>query len=79
VIDPEKTHRGICDFLNIPFSEEVLNPYEKGYTSFGLGDPNLLNHKRVEPSLATAWKKKRPPQKLSDFTARIADELGYQY
>jgi hypothetical protein len=77
VTEPEKILRGICDFLGITFSKGVLNPYARGYSGYGLGDPNLTNHKGVDPSLATAWKKKRPPQELSDFTRRIADELGY--
>jgi len=79
VTDPRKTMNGICEFFGFPFHESALNPYSGSSRDFELGDPNLRNHSSVDPALATAWQKKRPPQELSDFTKRVADELGYQY
>jgi hypothetical protein len=79
VTDPRATINGICEFLGIPFDEKILTPYSESSRDFELGDPNLRNRSSVDPALATAWQKKRPPQELSDFTRRVADELEYQY
>jgi hypothetical protein len=77
VTDPNAVMREICGFLSIPWDDAVLNPYERMDESFELGDPNLRNHARIDPALATAWRSKRPPQQLSEFTRGVAAELGY--
>jgi hypothetical protein len=77
VTDPDVAMRAVCDFLGIPFSGAVLDPYGSISQTFELGDPNLLTHRRVDPVLATAWRKRPPPQRLSRSTQDIAVELGY--
>jgi hypothetical protein len=75
--NPGAAMRGVCDSLNIPFTDAVLHPYEGISPTWELGDPNLQTHSSIDPGLATAWKRKRPPQQLSAFTQRVAAELDY--
>jgi phthiocerol/phenolphthiocerol synthesis type-I polyketide synthase E len=77
VTDPDVVMKRVCDFLAIPFDDAVLSPYKGISTTFELGDPNLLAHRGVDPTLATAWKRNPPPQQLSSFTKNVATELGY--
>jgi hypothetical protein len=77
VTDPDAVMRGISGFLDISFDGAVLDPYEGISTTFELGDPNLLNYRSVDPTLAAAWKRNPPPQRLSPFTRDVAAELGY--
>lgn len=78
VTNPQSVMTGICDFLCIPFDAAVLEPYQGERMSGGIGDPNFLTRNRINPTLATAWKNKRPPQRLSEFTQRVATEFGYE-
>lgn len=78
VADPEPEMLNVCAFLNIPFHNAVLDPYAGSRKQDGLGDPNLITRNRVDPALASAWKKNRPPQALSTSTRRVAEELGYE-
>ncbi len=85
VSNPSAVLSGICSFLNIPFEEAVLKPYEGNRMTHGdsreqftIGDPNFLNYNRVDPSRATVWKKARPLQQLGEFTRRLSAEFGYE-
>lgn len=75
VTNPRLVMSQVCDFLDIPFNERVLHPFKDEL--IGVGDPNFKTRNQIDPTLATAWKKNRPPQQLSEFTRRIAAELGY--
>jgi len=77
VTEPRTVLNGICDFLGIPFDEAVLNPYEGNRMTSELSDPNLMTRNKIEPSLATSWQKRRPPQQLSEFTQQLAVEFRY--
>jgi hypothetical protein len=77
VFDPSSVLQGICGFLGLPFDEAVLRPYD-GDRMPGIGDPNTYSvYDRVESSLATAWKKRPPPQRLGEVTRRLCREFGY--
>ena len=45
--------------------------------SLGIGDPNFLQHRDIEADLGETWKKVKLPAPLSEFTRRVAAELGY--
>jgi hypothetical protein len=77
VAHPDATMKEICDLLSVPFDPAVLSPYQGINPTWELGDPNLLNYRGLDPTLATAWKKRPPPQQLSPFTREVASELGY--
>jgi len=77
VSNPSDVLSGVCHFLDIPFNEEVLKPYEGNRMVDGIGDPNFLARNKIDASLAIAWQEKCPTQQLSEFTQRVAAELGY--
>ena len=78
VSDPSGVLQGICDFLGLPFDEAVLRPYD-GDRMPGIGDQNTFRvYDRVDPSPATAWKKRPPPQRLEEVTRRLCREFGYE-
>ena len=68
---------GICDSIGLPLDAAVLRPYD-GARLQGIGDPNFLGRNRLDPSLATAWKKRPPPQRLGEVTRRLCWEFGYE-
>ena len=80
VNDPANAMAGICEFLEIPFDEAVLNPYdgrrERMISAFG--DPNILEHTAIDPNLANIWQKIRLPRQLDNTTYDLASRLGYE-
>ncbi|MBI1320606.1 MAG: SDR family NAD(P)-dependent oxidoreductase [Candidatus Hydrogenedens sp.] len=83
--NPEKAMRGVCKFLSLPYSEGMIHPYDPGRMtdgvhkqSFAIGDPNFLQHKRIDPALGQTWRSIRLGRRLNGFTRRIAGELGYE-
>ncbi|NIN99979.1 MAG: hypothetical protein GTO49_34440, partial [Anaerolineae bacterium] len=77
VREPEKEMRRLCAFLDIPFEEQVLNPYEGNRmtdgvysTSLSIGDPNFLHHDAIDASLGEAWKAVNLPRLLTSATRR---------
>nr|NIR48177.1 SDR family NAD(P)-dependent oxidoreductase [candidate division KSB1 bacterium]NIV70715.1 SDR family NAD(P)-dependent oxidoreductase [Phycisphaerae bacterium]NIR72680.1 SDR family NAD(P)-dependent oxidoreductase [candidate division KSB1 bacterium]NIS23702.1 SDR family NAD(P)-dependent oxidoreductase [candidate division KSB1 bacterium]NIT70622.1 SDR family NAD(P)-dependent oxidoreductase [candidate division KSB1 bacterium] len=77
VSEPEKVMRSVCEFLNLEFEEPVLHPYEQGEMLAGPGDPDILQHDKIDASLGDIWKKIKLPRRLSDFSQRLAAEFGY--
>ena len=67
----------VCTFLGIPYDAAVARPYEGIWSDFQVGDPNLLDHNNIDPSLADAWRDHKPPLTLSPFTREVAAALGY--
>jgi NAD(P)-dependent dehydrogenase (short-subunit alcohol dehydrogenase family)/acyl carrier protein len=80
VAQPEKVMTGVCAFLGIPFDERVLAPYDgkRERMMGGLGDPNLLQHNRIEPDLGEAWKRIKWPRPLDPSTRELVTRLGYE-
>lgn len=78
VSKPEKVMRNVCEFLNFPFEEAVLNPYEQGEMIAGPGDPDVFQHDKIDSSLGESWKKIKLPRRLSDFSQSLAADLNYQ-
>jgi len=79
VADPERAMRDVCRFLNVPFHAGVLQPYDGSRTRMlgGLGDPNILQHNRIESRLGETWKTIKWPRRLDDSTRHLATRLGY--
>ncbi len=99
-IDPERYHRvyyedlvskpqevltGICDFLEIPFDQAVLTPYQGDRmtdgvsdTAMSLGDPNFLNHQQIDAQLGSTWKEIKLPAVLGTYSQQLAQQLQYQ-
>ncbi|HET9316133.1 MAG TPA: SDR family NAD(P)-dependent oxidoreductase, partial [Vicinamibacteria bacterium] len=85
VSQPARVGREITDFLGLEWDAAILKPYEgRRMTdgvkpgSLGIGDPNLLDHDSIDPSLGDAWRAIRLPRGLSPETCRLARELGYE-
>ena len=84
VRQPERELRRLCEFLQIDFVPELLQPYKgermlKGVhaTSAHIGDPNFFNHNHIEASLAETWKQIDLPHLLTQETRQMADRLEY--
>jgi hypothetical protein len=80
VKNPATIMQNICAFLEIPYEETVLTPYDgkKERMITGLGDPNILSHHEIDPKLADVWKEIRLPYPLDESTKAIASQLGYE-
>ena len=85
VRDSESVMQNLCSFLGLPFEKTLLQPYTGNRMtgglhtgSIGIGDPNFLNHKTIDASLADAWKTVSLDRKPGGFMRRIARELDYE-
>ncbi|MCA9973778.1 MAG: amino acid adenylation domain-containing protein, partial [Anaerolineales bacterium] len=81
VTEPERVLRGLCDFLEIPFEETMLNPYEGERMkdkSVAVGDANFFRYQGIDPAQAEAWRKVALPRRLGGMARRLADEFGYE-
>ena len=85
VSKPREVLTGICKFLEIPFDEAVLTPYQGDRMTDGvnakamsLGDPNFLNHRKIDARLAETWKKIELPANLGTYTQQLAKQLKYE-
>jgi len=77
VAEPERVMRELCEFLCIPFDEAVLHPYDGKRTIGGLGDPDILQHDRIEGRLGEVWKTIRLPHPLGSEAKQLAAQLNY--
>jgi hypothetical protein len=79
VRDPLAVMSRLCQFLEIPFDDVVLCPYDgrRERMTGGLGDPNIFQHNQVDASLADTWKKIHLPHHLDPSTVALARQLGY--
>ena len=83
VSDPVRVMSGLCRFLGVAFDEAVLHPYDGQHKRMSggvgdVGDPNFLQHTRIDPSRGEAWKKINLPRLLDDTTRELALRLGYE-
>lgn len=81
---PEQELRRLCEFLDITFVPELLQPYEgermvEGVhvSSAPIGDPNFFSHSTIEASLAETWRQIQLPYLLTQKTRQIAERLEY--
>ena len=85
VSKPHEVLTGICNFLEIPFNEAVLTPYQGDRLTDGvsqnamsLGDPNFLNHQQIDARLAEAWKEIKLTSTLDTYSQQLAQQLRYE-
>ncbi|NER52281.1 MAG: alpha/beta hydrolase [Symploca sp. SIO1A3] len=76
---------GLCQFLGIPFEQELLKPYEGDRMTDGvhpksspINDPNFLKHNKIDPSLGETWKTIKLPHQLGESALRLASQLKYE-
>lgn len=79
VRDPRSAMLALGEFLELPFDEALLAPYDgrRERMMGGLGDPNILLHQRIDPSLGEVWKHLKFPRALDASTQELAQQLGY--
>lgn len=77
VADVDGSMRALADFLEIDFHPDMVDPYLGDRIASGLGDPDVLNHSRVEPELAERWRSVRLPQPMRSRSREIATAHGY--
>ncbi|OKH15930.1 type I polyketide synthase [[Limnothrix rosea] IAM M-220] len=85
VKNPRVVLTRICEFLGVDFDESLLNPYSGDrltdglhQQSMGVGDPNFLKHKSIDPALADKWREVTLPQTLNPATIRLAQTFNYE-
>ena len=78
--NPTTVMTRVCEFLGIPFDERVLQPYDGKRERMlgGLGDPNILQHNRIDSNLSESWKRIKWPRPLDASTRELVNRLGYQ-
>jgi len=83
---PRASMEAMCQALNIPFNEKLVDPYRDldrkmtdgiYATSTPMGDETFLKQLRINPTLADSWKKAEDDNFLSQLTWDVARELGY--
>ncbi|MGF1589286.1 MAG: hybrid fatty acyl-AMP ligase/type I polyketide synthase [Pleurocapsa sp.] len=85
VSKPQEVLTDICNFLEIPFEQAVLTPYQGDRltdgvsdTAMSLGDPNFLNHQKIDARLAKTWQDIQLPAILGTYTQQLARQLQYE-
>ncbi|WP_319420823.1 hybrid fatty acyl-AMP ligase/type I polyketide synthase [Pleurocapsa sp. FMAR1] len=85
VSKPQAVMTQICNFLEVPYHEAVLTPYQGDRltdgvndTAMSLGDPNFLNHQKIDAKLAETWQEIKLPSLLSTYTQQLASQLRYE-
>lgn len=84
VCRPHQIGQRLCEFLELPMHEAILSPYEGERMTDGvhshslsIGDPNFLNHSKIDPAKGEAWQQINLPFRLSQPTCQLATRLGY--
>jgi phthiocerol/phenolphthiocerol synthesis type-I polyketide synthase E len=80
VSDPERVMKGVSDFLELPYDAGMVQPYDGKRERMlgGLGDPNILQHTRIEGERSDSWKRIQWPRALDASTRALATRLGYE-
>ncbi|HFA51232.1 MAG TPA: amino acid adenylation domain-containing protein [Bacteroidetes bacterium] len=87
VLDPEKEMRRMCAELNLPFHQNLLNPYQdldKKMTdglyqnSRSMGDANFDKQQKINAKKAEDWKGVLNDNFLCKDTWQLTQQLGYQ-
>lgn len=83
---PQTTIEGICNFLNLDFHPDMLEPYKDKERRMTDGVENVANmsgdlkfylHKDIEAETAYRWQKYHTVDFLSDTSLNLAKFLGY--
>ncbi|HSF40181.1 MAG TPA: amino acid adenylation domain-containing protein [Thermoanaerobaculia bacterium] len=81
---PEERLREVCDWLEVPFDEQMLRPYEGRKMTDGLhaesrlhGDPRFHEHRGIDPAVAGRWKEGVRLADLAAITRQQMAAFGY--
>lgn len=83
VSNPRPTVEAVAAFLDVPFDEAMLKPYEGDRMREGprgaraIGDPNMAGYGAIRPEMATKWLEGFDPRLASPETRQLAGRLGY--
>ncbi len=87
VTNPEYEMRRLCDALGIDFHPDMLDPYGDPVArmtdpvhpeSRMVGDPRFMQHRSIDPALATRGIILPPGDALSSITLELARKLDYE-
>ena len=87
VTDPAKSMKEMCQHLPVEFHEGLTQPYRETdrkmtdgiyAESTPMGDTRFLEHRRIRPELADAWRGVLEDDFLGDVTWETAERLGYE-
>ncbi len=87
VRNPQSVTQQLCEFLNVPFDSEMLNPYANPHQKMTdgvhpesrmVGDPKFHRHKQIDAFLAEKWHTLPEGDILSDEAVQLAEALGYR-
>jgi phthiocerol/phenolphthiocerol synthesis type-I polyketide synthase E len=75
---PTKTMQDLCEFLNLPFEEAILHPYDAGRMIGGPGDFDIFQHDGIDPTLGEIWRTISLPRPLEEYTQYLAAQFNYE-
>lgn len=85
VSHPRQAMEQLCQFLEIPFDQNLLTPYLGDRMTDGvhaqsisIGDPHFLKHNQIDPALGEVWRSIQLPRLLDESTQQIAAQLNYE-
>lgn len=83
VRNPESTLRSLCDWLDLPFDQKMLNFHEESGAHLPDAHEELyhMTHRPVDPSRAQAWKRTLSSHEVADaedVAGDLLSELGYE-
>jgi len=77
VTDSVRTLQDVCRFLDVPFEDTVLSPYQHGRMIEAPGDTHTGRRDRIDPELANAYRTVKLPRPLRSLCRRVAAGWGY--
>lgn len=77
---PEATMREVCQLLSMPYDPTLITPYDgrRERMMGGIGDPNILTHTGIDPTLGDTWRTVTLPRRLDPTTRILAEKFGYE-
>jgi FkbH-like protein len=84
---PQATVESICEFLQIDFYPDMIQPYRDknqrmtdgvSSTSRMMGDMKFKNYSGIDPQVAEKWRKSYTKDFLGNVTWEIARKFGYE-
>ncbi len=85
--DPRAAMERVCAMLNLPFVEDLVEPYRNQESkmttglypeSTPMGDVRFLSFSEIRPDVADSWKAAQAKYALAPATWDLARELGYE-
>lgn len=80
VQEPERIMRDLCALMDLPYEPALITPYDgrRERMMGGIGDPNILTHTGIDPTLADKWREITLPRRLDPSTKKLAEQFGYE-